>query len=240
LEHNIEQFKVYEKMRKDFFIWLDEMQETALTASAIIAQLTRLRQINVWPAGIVLRDPQGHPVGQVDVQDSSKIDECMDKIEEAADQVVVFSNFNEPMREVQRRCEAMKLKCRIISGANSKEMDGIESDFQNGKFDVLCLNSAMGEGLNLQKNPERYTGGASIGIFLDIWWNPARDEQCIGRIHRQGANQPVTIYRLLIPHSVDTFMLDKSNAKAAQFMSIMESDELRPTGSWKDLLEGMI
>jgi SNF2 family DNA or RNA helicase len=170
----------------------------------------------------------------------------MDIIEAAHDQVVVFSTFNEPMKEIQRRCNeviserGVGLNCKIISSETSNQMDGIEKDFQDGKIDVLCINSAMGEGLNLQKNPEHWAGGSAIGIFLDIWWNPARNEQCEGRIHRQGANQPVMIYRLMVENSVDYFMLDKVIQKASQFSSIMEAEEVRPPSDWKDYLKGLI
>jgi SNF2 family DNA or RNA helicase len=246
LQHNPEQRRVYEEMRKNFFVWLDEQQTSVLSATAIIAQLTRLRQINVWPCGIKLKDENKRVVAQLDVADSAKIDEAMDIIEAAHDQVVLFSTFNEPMNEIQRRCQeviserGVGLVCKIISGETANQMDGIEKEFQDGKIDVLCINSAMGEGLNLQKNPEHWSGGSAIGIFLDIWWNPARNEQCEGRIYRQGANQPVTIYRLMVENSVDYFMLDKVIQKDAQFSSIMESEEVRPPSDWKNYLKGLI
>jgi hypothetical protein len=49
LPHNEEQAKVYNMMRDRFFVWLDE-QKTTLSANAIIAQLTRLRQIKTFPS----------------------------------------------------------------------------------------------------------------------------------------------------------------------------------------------
>lgn len=248
VEHTPLQAEAYQAMREQFFIWLDEQAGQAITATAIIAQLTRLRQINVWPAGIKLKDGEGNVINTLDIRESGKIDECMDIIENAQDQVVVFSTFNEPFVEIAKRCEkilrpdgsGVGLTCKVISGETSKQLDGLEKEFQDGKIDVLCINSSMGEGLNLQKNPNVWKGGASIAVFLDLWWNPARNDQCEGRIHRQGAHQPVTIYRLFVERTIDYFVLDKVESKRAQFDSIMESDEIRPSSDWKDYLEGMI
>jgi len=238
LQMNPEQAIVYEQMRKNFFVWLDSMQTKPLTAAAIIAQLTRLRQINVWPAGIKI-DNDGHEI-VLDIRDSSKIDDAMDKIQDAADQVVVFSNFNEPLREIQNRCAGLNISCEVINGETVAKMGQYENDFQQGKLTVLCLNSSMGEGLNLQKNPNRWPGGSAIGIHLDQWWNSSRKVQCDGRIWRQGASIPVVSYNLVNENSIDAFIAGKSEGKDRQFESIMESDTIRPATEWRDFLEGVI
>ena len=243
LMYNEQQQEVADQMKKQFYIWLDEQNDVPLTATAIIAQLLRLRQISVWPVFSQTRtDPEtGEPITvSVNVEDSCKIDEAMDIIEEANDQVVVFCNFNEPFNEIQRRCRLMNLRCEIIRGDTSKVMGDYEVEFQQGKIDVLCINSSMGEGLNLQKNPDQWSGGASIGIHLDRWWNPARDMQCNARIHRQGANNPVTIYMLHTPNSVDDFVAALSDEKAALFDGIMSDKKLRPTFEWKEDLRKLM
>ena len=203
LPHNAEQSKVYQGMRDRFFVWLDEMaeQKKALTANAIIAQLTRLRQINVLPMfDFTEKDEDGNVIGEyrLDVNDSSKLDECEDIILNAQDQVVVFSTFNEPLRELKRRMDGIGIRCEMITSETSKQMSSYEEEFQQGNITVLCINSAMGEGLNLQKFADRWPGGANHAIMLDRWWNNARDEQCIKRIYRQGASMdmPVFVYDL--------------------------------------------
>ena len=239
LERTPEQDAAYKQMQNHFFVWLDEQQDRPLSAMAIIAQLTRLRQINVWPVVNFTRtDENGYEVTEtLDIRESSKIDEAMDIIDNAQDQVIIFSTFNEPMYEIQRRCRLKGLRCEIISGSEKHNFD-VEAEFQQGRINVLCLNSSMGEGLNLQKNPEHWPGGASYGIFLDLWWSPARNEQCIKRIHRQGSSIPVFIYELQNVPSVDQFIKAKNDEKNEQFNSIMESGEIRPASEWKKLLGG--
>jgi SNF2 family DNA or RNA helicase len=240
LQMNPEQAACYKQMRENFFVWLDSEREKPLTATAIIAQLTRLRQINVWPAGIKLVNPETKQESILNVEDSCKIDEAMDIIETSNDQVVIFSTFNEPMEEIKKRCAVKGLTCQIISGETVARMGEYENDFQQGKLDVICINSAMGEGLNLQKNPSRWPGGSSTGIFLDLWWSPARNEQCEGRVHRQGANQAVMIYVLSNDASIDAFIEGKLMDKKRVFDSIMESDAIRPATEWRDFLEGVL
>ena len=245
LERSPEQDKVYKQMQNNFFVWLDEQHDKPLSAMAIIAQLTRLRQINVWPSGIHFKETKATPDGTLyevdnvlDIRESSKIDETMDIIDNVQDQVIVFSTFNEPLFEVQRRCKEKGISCEVIAGGVKHTID-VEAEFQQGRITVLCLNSSMGEGLNLQKNPEFWPGGSSYGVFLDLWWSPARNEQCVARIHRQGSNIPVFIYELQNVPSVDQFIKAKNEEKTEQFSSIMESSVIRPASEWKLLFGGV-
>ena len=92
------------------------------------------------------------------------------------------------------------------------------------------------EGLNLQKNPDFWPGGASYAIMMDLWWSPARNEQAEARIHRQGANEPVTVYILQNNDSVDAFIAMLLEEKSRIFSQIMEADELRPVTDWALIL----
>jgi hypothetical protein len=56
-------------------ILLDEKEGKALTAAAMIAVFTRLRQIETWPAGIKVIDPLTKEIKlQIDVEESQKLD----------------------------------------------------------------------------------------------------------------------------------------------------------------------
>ena len=250
------QAAVYEQMRDQFFIWLaDQDQEKVFSASAIIAQLIRLRQINVWPVidfkKSVIDPFTGMPVvtddgkllitiDRLDVRESSKIDEAMDTIENIVGQaIVIFSTFNEPLREICRRCKEMNITHDLLIGENSKNLANLEVDFQQGKTQVLCVNAAMGEGLNLQKNPTQWPGGASYVGFLDLWYNSARNDQCTDRVFRQGAVEPVTVYHWKNENSVDQWLDAIIQKKDNQIKGVMEDQKLRP-GEWKDYLKGLI
>lgn len=243
LPHNLEQGELYQKMRTDFFIWL-EKQEKALSATSILAQLTRLRQINVLPvANFKSFDENGNEViTRLDVRDSSKLDEAVDIVLKTDDQVIVFCNFNEPMEELAMRLAVEGKSSAIISSAHMNKMDTYETDFQAGKIDVLLINSAMGEGMNLHKDKAKWAGGARAVITLDRWWNDARNRQMIARAVRPGENagEPVFVYNLYCEDSVDFFIKRLCDEKSAQFDALTESSELRPSDDWKNYLQDLL
>lgn len=243
LEMLPEQRAMYNQMRDQFFVRLDEMGEVTLTAQAIIAQLIRLRQLNTWADGVKvpLYGEEGEVIGHSELKApwSSKIDEIEDRLAGINDQVVVFSTLNGPLFETARRAKAMGLRCEIIHGQAKHDFD-IEAEFQNGKIDVLCINSAMGEGLNLHKNPTMWKGGARYGFMIDKWWSPARNEQCIRRIWRQGSVEPVFFYNLVNTESVDGFLQLLNDEKNEKFGSIMNDNRIRPAHEWKQLLREML
>lgn len=237
-----EQRQVYNQMRDFFFIWLDEQEGKALTATAILAQLTRLRQISIWPHNIkfTIKSENGDPMEHwLDCPYGIKIDETIDTIENINEQVVVFSNFNEPLYELDRRLLKMDIKAQALTGENSNEVGKYEKLFQDGQIDVLLMNSAVGEGLNLQKDPSKWSGGASNGIMLDRWWNNARNYQCRDRIIRPG--DPTAkgfFYYMMCQSSVDNFILSLCDEKDAETGEITESQLIRP--DWKQYLEDKI
>ena len=247
---------VYEQMRDQFFVWLtDQDQEKTFTATAIIAQLIRLRQLNVWPVidfkksvvdpftGMPVTTDDGKllvTVDRLDVRESSKIDEAMDTIEAIGDEaIVIFSTFNEPLREIQRRCLEQSITCDLLIGENNDNLTNLEVGFQQGKIRVLCVNAAMGEGLNLQKNPEQWPGGASYVGFLDLWYNSGRNDQCTDRVFRQGANEAVTVFHWKNEDSVDQWLDEIIKKKDNQIKGIMEDQKLRP-GEWAAYLKKLI
>ena len=62
----------------------------------------------------------------------------------------------------------------------------LEKDFNQGKINVMVLNKAGNEGLNLQT--------ASTVVFAERFWTPADEEQAEDRAHRSGQKNPVTVH----------------------------------------------
>jgi len=246
IPHNPQQGEYYAQMRDRFFIWLDK-QEKALPAAAIIAQLMRLRQINVLPVANfrIETEDGGIEEFKLDCRDSSKLDEAMDIVLQTQDQVIIGCNFNEPMEEFAFRCQVEGLVCEVISSAHGKDLDKYEVGFQQKKIDVLCVNLAMGEGLNLHKDPTEWPGGARAVIYFDKWWNNMRNDQFYKRAVRPSGdarkiNEPVFIYDLKCENSVDFFVQQLCDDKALQFQAFTESSELRPKDEWKKYLKGLL
>lgn len=227
--HNIEvdkyaypnQAKVREQMRKHMMIMLDEKAGKAIAATAMIAMFTRLRQIETWPAGIVLRDPLTKEVKlQVEVEESQKIDYLIswDKAEKEwsglipevveAERCVVFSQFNAPLQEIADRVNRMGKRAVVLSGntpASLKEEIALDFDMRHtsnpekAKWDVLVANYKIGgAGMNLN--------AATQMFILDEEWNPGRRDQAYDRIHRMGQDKPVTIHVLRDEKTIDDWL----------------------------------
>ena len=68
---------------------------------------------------------------------------------------------------------------------------------------------AGGVGLNIQ--------AASVVIICEPQWNPAIEEQAIGRAHRMGQVRRVDVHRLLSEEGVDARMVEILQVKRAEF-----------------------
>jgi SNF2 family DNA or RNA helicase len=68
--------------------------------------------------------------------------------------------------------------------------------FQRGEADLFLISlKAGGFGLNLT--------AADYVVIADPWWNPAAEDQAMGRAHRIGQQRPVTVYRLVTAGSIE-------------------------------------
>lgn len=114
------------------------------------------------------------------------------------ERVVVFSQFKQPLLELQRRCELAGIKAITLDGDTPDSVrNEIASDFdikdtpdaEKSKWDVvLCNYKVGGVGLN-------FTSATQM-IVLDEEWNPGKRDQAYDRIHRIGQDKPVTIHVL--------------------------------------------
>lgn len=226
-----DQAKAREHMKKFATIVMDSGK--AIQATVMIALITRLRQIETWPAGIVLKDAVTKEVTlELDVYESQKIDYIIRKegndyeglIPDVVDdeRVVVFSQFKAPLHELKARCEAAGLRAVILDGSTpSKLKDEIRHDFDrkitpnrsDSKWDVLLANyKAAGVGLNLTN--------ATQLITLDEEWNPGKREQAWDRIHRIGQTENVTINVVRTKDTIDDWLagiIDQKNAVVGGF-----------------------
>jgi len=83
----------------------------------------------------------------------------------------------------------------------------IQSFISDREVNVMtCSLKACSYGLNLT--------AASRVFLLDPWWNPAIEEQAIGRAHRIGQFETVKVYRLFIANSVEQRILRLQQEKA--------------------------
>lgn len=185
LEMDKKQRKAYDQMLETF-----EVEDTKISASSVLGQLTRLRQITVAPSMLDLDIP------------SAKEEYLMEWLKDnPTEQVIIFSNFSSYLKKLHQKIG--NLDNALITGETHQEdRAGIVKAFQAGKINVILANiQAAGTGLTLD--------AAGTVIFLDRAYTPTDNQQAEDRIvaTTQQSNQNTLIIDLVCIKSVDEKIL---------------------------------
>jgi SNF2 family DNA or RNA helicase len=126
---------------------------------------------------------------------------------ESGHQALVFSQFTDFLKLLAERLDACGLRYQYLDGGTPA---GARSErvaaFQRGEADLFLISlKAGGFGLNLT--------AADYVVIADPWWNPAAEDQAMGRAHRIGQQRPVTVYRLVTAGSVEDRIVALHQAK---------------------------
>lgn len=110
------------------------------------------------------------------------------------DRVLIFTHWIPVLDYIEEMLRSIKnpaLRVGRLDGSTKLETrQGITQDMNSGKYDVLLISTtAGGIGLNIY--------GANRVIVVDFRYNPANEEQAVGRAYRLGQPKPVYVYHLL-------------------------------------------
>jgi SNF2 family DNA or RNA helicase len=200
---------------------METVAEKGLGRSTIhvLAALTRLRQICCHPQ-LVNND-----------SDSGKTEtffELLEPLLAEGQKVLVFSQFVQMLRILEKECQTRGIKTHILTG-ETKDRGAVTQTFQedpNGCVFLLSLRAA-GTGLNLTN--------ASYVVLYDPWWNPAVEAQAIDRSHRIGQTQTVNAYRLIAPGTVEEKIWDLQQRKAQTIADVLGEQGFAQNLSQTDL-----
>lgn len=133
-----------------------------------------------------------------------KLDMFVELIEQAqaeGNSVLVFYQFKHDCSRIMEREELKGLRVRLYEGDNDLV------DWNDGKIDVLLTHAAStAYGLNLQR-------GGNIVIWYGTGWNAELYLQGNARLHRQGQQKPVTVFRLVVADTMDETALRAIDGK---------------------------
>lgn len=200
---------------------------TNATLMHMIALITRKRQANVWPGGIVIREPvTGKVLLDVgtEVRESFKMDAIVDEImSRYPRRQVVFSQFSTAIDEMATRLKRKGLRVAVLTGDTSdRERTIIKRDFYETRndylYDVLIGNyKVAATGLNLTQ--------AKVMHILDEEWNPGKRGQAYGRINRLGQTDETEVIVWRIKRTIDTWL---ANILARKERMLKQFDEADP------------
>ena len=139
---------------------------------------------------------------------------------ERKDQVVVFSNFRDPLKLLEARLLKKKIPyVRLLPEMNEKKRYELWHDiWPSGEYQVFLSTLAVGsESINLS--------AANRAIFLDQAWSPAMNKQAIGRIYRPGQTEVAQLIYIRAEGTVDYRVLGANMEKMGWFKQIFGADE---------------
>ncbi|MDO3411604.1 DEAD/DEAH box helicase [Saccharibacillus sp. CPCC 101409] len=176
----------------------------------ILAGITRLRQLCCHP-GLFVENYRGS---------SGKLEQLLEVLEECREsgrRVLVFSQFAsmlEMIREELRR--SGRVPFYLDGSTPSGERVELCERFNAGEADIFLISlKAGGTGLNLT--------GADTVVLYDLWWNPAVEEQAIGRAHRMGQRSVVQVIRLVAEGTIEEKMLELQQHKRELIADVIDS-----------------
>lgn len=121
-------------------------------------------------------------------------------------QVLLFSQFVSALHELESLLTSEDIRFVTLYG-DTRNRDIPVRQFQtNSSITVFLISlKAGGVGLNLTS--------ADRVILLDEWWNPAVEDQAMGRAHRIGQKNTVIVLRLVCKDTVEEKILQLQDQK---------------------------
>jgi superfamily II DNA or RNA helicase len=175
----------------------------------ILAALTRLRQLCCDPE---LRAVRGTGSGKVEV-----LMEHLPVVLEAGHKVLVFSQFVQMIKILERRFTKENLPFYTLTGATTKRPELIQRFEEDERPCVFLISlKAGGTGLNL-------TSATHVFLF-DPWWNPAVEAQAIDRTHRIGQDKTVVAFRLVTEGTIEERILELQEEKRGLVKNVLEDE----------------
>ena len=189
----------------------------------ILAQLTRLRRAACDPR---LTTPEIKlPGAKV-----TAFAELAAELVANGHKALVFSQFVDFLTLLRAPLDAAGIPYQYLDGATpAAERTRRVAAFQGGEGDLFLISlKAGGFGLNLT--------AADYVVITDPWWNPAAEDQAMGRAHRLGQQRPVTVYRLVGRGTIEERIVDLHHDKRALAEGVLSGEETTALPSSDDLI----
>ena len=178
----------------------------------VLAELTRLRRAACDPRLVA---PELGIVGAK----AQAFEQIVRELVDGQHKALVFSQFTGFLKLLAERLDSSGIAYQYLDGSTpAPERAKRVQAFQRGEGEVFLISlKAGGFGLNLT--------AADYVIIVDPWWNPAAEDQAMGRAHRIGQERPVTVYRLVTAGSIEERIVELHHDKRSLADGILEGQE---------------
>lgn len=219
------QAKAYDEMRA----WAEtKLGDERLTATGVLAVLTRLRQFALSKGRIVI-DPEGEKADRfVPDLPSAKLEWILDFMaEHETGKVVIASSFTAWIELLSEKLAEAGYENMTLTGKTSdRQRAELVRRFQDpdDTARIAIINTkAGGTAITLD--------AADDMIITDLPWTADDEEQVTDRIHRVSRIHQVTVYRLVSEGTVDAWMAG---------LTEVQREALRTLRPDRDLLAGAV
>ena len=205
----------YEALRRDVLATTEANLAIATAGAAhlnVLAGLTRLRRAACDPR---LINPQFSAIGAK----VKAFGELAAELVANGHKALVFSQFVDFLALLKEPLDAAGIPYQYLDGSTSAtERTRRVDDFQAGYGELFLISlKAGGFGLNLTV--------ADYVVIADPWWNPAAEDQAMGRAHRMGQQRPVTVYRLVTQGTLEDKIIALHQHKRELADQLLEGQE---------------
>jgi SNF2 family DNA or RNA helicase len=148
------------------------------------------------------------------------------QLQRSVEKVVFFAKHIDVMDQAEAHFAASGIKAVSIRGdqstpARQQAIDAFNTDPEVGI--AVCSLTAAGVGVNLQ--------AASNVVLAELSWTAAEQTQAIDRVHRIGQDEPVTAWRIIAAHTIDTKIAELIDQKQGLAARALDGESVEETAS---------
>ncbi|MCX6501686.1 MAG: DEAD/DEAH box helicase [Microbacterium sp.] len=148
------------------------------------------------------------------------------QLQRSVGKVVFFAKHIDVMDAAEAHFAAAGLKTVSLRGDQSAtfRQDAIDAFNNDPSVSVaVCSLTAAGVGVNMQ--------AASNVVLAELSWTAAEQTQAIDRVHRIGQGEPVTAWRIIAAHTIDTKIAELIDAKQGLSLRALDGHAVEPGSS---------
>ncbi len=218
-ELSAEQKKLYQEtlsQNQDSLIATLSDQNATVNYVHVFSLLARLKQVCDHPA-LVHKDPayyKKYASGKWDL-----FVELLEEARESEQKVVIFSQYLYMLDIFEHYLKERGWGYAQIRGDTIKRREELKR-FQEDPTCVVFIGSLQAAGLGIDLT------AASVVILYDRWWNAARENQAIDRVHRIGQKWGVQVYKLITKNTIEE-KIDKMITRKGRLLEevVMADDQ---------------
>lgn len=148
------------------------------------------------------------------------------QLQRSVGKVVFFAKHIDVMDAAEAHFAGAGLKTVSLRGdqastARQQAIDAFNTDPDVGI--AVCSLTAAGVGVNMQ--------ASSNVVLAELSWTAAEQTQAIDRVHRIGQDEPVTAWRIIAAHTIDTKIAELIDSKQGLAARALDGEAVDPQSS---------